>query len=165
MKIYVSYFYQLRFFPQYAIPLSTAAWDPKWFHDFKGHSHVFIDKRGVLNGLRFDNLILEDSRWSQLENNNQECQKDCPHPKDGSCAFMKTYREQLDEKYPQITGFFQELEEISQHYKKEFPAVKEEPIIILLVHEKPTIPCSERVVLQRWFRDNGYELPEWSKEE
>lgn len=32
MKILISYFYQIRFFKPNMIPLSTAAFDPKWFH-------------------------------------------------------------------------------------------------------------------------------------
>ena len=53
MKIYISYFYQLRFFPRNAIPLSTAVYDPAWFHDgTRDQKHKFKDKRGVINGLR-----------------------------------------------------------------------------------------------------------------
>ena len=32
MKIYTSYFYQIRFFKPNMIPLSTAKYDPSWFH-------------------------------------------------------------------------------------------------------------------------------------
>ena len=54
MKIYISYFYQIRNFPKTLIPLSTAHWDPKWYH--QKNNKVFLDKRGVLNGLRIDEL-------------------------------------------------------------------------------------------------------------
>ena len=56
MAIYISYFYNVRFLKPDQVPVSTAVWDPKWFHDFKGQSHKFFDKRGVLNGLRAESL-------------------------------------------------------------------------------------------------------------
>ena len=52
MKIMTSYFYQIRFMKQNYIPLSTAIWDPKWFHQNKGQDFQFKDKNGVWNGLR-----------------------------------------------------------------------------------------------------------------
>ena len=50
MKLAISYFYQIRFFKPYMIPVSTAHWDPAWYHDWAGAAHVFVDKRGVING-------------------------------------------------------------------------------------------------------------------
>ena len=35
MKIYISYFYAVRFFKPYQIPMSTAVWDPKWWRGVK----------------------------------------------------------------------------------------------------------------------------------
>jgi hypothetical protein len=37
----------------------------------------------------------------------------------------------------------------------------EEPIIVLIVHEATNNPCSERRVIQEWFRDNGYPIEEF----
>ena len=42
MNIYISYFYNIRFFPKNLIPISTAMWDPKWYHNFKSDDTVFI---------------------------------------------------------------------------------------------------------------------------
>jgi hypothetical protein len=56
MKVWTSYFYAVRFMKPWHIPVSTAVSDPAWFHDFKGKQHVFVDKRGVLNGLRSEKL-------------------------------------------------------------------------------------------------------------
>ena len=36
MKIMTSYFYAIRFFKPNMIPISTAKWDPKWYHQNKG---------------------------------------------------------------------------------------------------------------------------------
>lgn len=63
MKLYTSYFYQIRFFAPNIVPVSTAVWDPKWYHNFAGQDNVFLDKRGVVNGLRAPAL----APGSQLE--------------------------------------------------------------------------------------------------
>ena len=52
MKIYTSYFYKIRFFKPNMIPISTAMWDPKWYHANQKQDHWFVDKNGVINGLR-----------------------------------------------------------------------------------------------------------------
>ena len=36
------------------------------------------------------------------------------------------------------------------------------PDVVLLVHEAPNCTCAERPVLRQWFKDNGFELTEWS---
>ena len=33
---------------------------------------------------------------------------------------------------------------------------KEDPIMVLMVHEAFTNPCSERWVIRNWFKDHGY---------
>lgn len=35
--------------------------------------------------------------------------------------------------------------------------------IVLLVHEAPDNPCSEREMLIKWFKDNNYELKEYDE--
>ena len=56
MNVYISYFYNVRFFPTNLIPVSTAVWDPKWYHNFKTNDFIFKDKRGVVNGIRVEVL-------------------------------------------------------------------------------------------------------------
>ena len=51
------------------------------------------------------------------------------------------------------------FEELAQKVQQEL-GFKEEPEIILLVYEAPTNPCSERRVIQEWFKENGYEDPD-----
>ena len=48
MKIKTSYFYQIRNFKPYQIPLSTAISDPAWYHSKT--EDYYIDKNGVING-------------------------------------------------------------------------------------------------------------------
>ena len=38
---------------------------------------------------------------------------------------------------------------------QKFLEFEEEPEIILIVHEAPTNPCSERNTIQRYFREHG----------
>lgn len=52
MKLAISYFYQIRNFKKNMLPLSTAVSDPAWFHENLNNNHIFIDKRGIINGIR-----------------------------------------------------------------------------------------------------------------
>ena len=57
MLIRTSYFYQIRNFTRNMIPISTAVWDPAWYHNFtKDYSHLFYDSRNILNGLRLEKI-------------------------------------------------------------------------------------------------------------
>ncbi len=40
----------------------------------------------------------------------------------------------------------------------------EEPIVVLIFHEKYDNPCSERWAVQQWFKENGMEIKEFNKE-
>ncbi len=148
MKIYTSYFYQVRFFKPWQIPLSTAVYDPKWFHEGQGQHHVFIDKNGVINGLRSEKL-----------HPGKSCDGLCHGtPCDytpSSCAFLAAYRKQLfsisKEKYlNDLLAFTEKVKTIL--------GFSEEPELMLIVHEAPWKECSERSVLQEFFGCN-----EWSK--
>ena len=89
MKIYTSYFYNIRFFPSNLIPLSTAMSDPKWYHDFKDQDYVFYDKRGVLNGLRAAPFAPR-SNLAGLCYGAESCQQ---NPE--NCPFLVNYLNQL----------------------------------------------------------------------
>ena len=152
MKIYTSYFYQLRFFTPNMIPVSTAVWDPKWYHDFKGQGYVFVDKRGVVNGLRAEAL-------HPAKDLDGEC-----HGREGctqqpsSCRFLKAYREQLSR--------IDTLECVRRLYKlgqklKSVIQFDGDPVIVLMVHEARTNPCSERGPLQDWLNSYGFKCEEW----
>ena len=141
MKIWTSYFYMVRFLRPYHIVLSTALSDPKWFHAFKGRRHLFIDKNGVLNGLRAESLHPDVSCDGLCSG--QPCEFE---PE--SCRFLDEYRKQifsLDRR--KIEASFKLL---SERIKSKL-GFSEEPEIVLLVHEAPSNPCSERVVLQDFF--------------
>lgn len=159
MKIYVSYFYMIRFFNKNLIPLSTAIWDPKWYHDFKGQEYYYRDDNGVINGLRCDILHPEPHNdicmHCKDENGNKQNSPD-------DCSFLKVYMEQL-RRIP-FPEFYKRLESYCDIIHNEFPDI-ENPDIVLIVHEAPDNPCSERSVLFKWFEENGHKIEEWNKDQ
>ena len=147
MRIYTSYFYQVRFFPPDLIPLSTAVWDPKWFHDNKSQSYQFKDRRGVLNGLRAEIFYPRVHGCSG---------KPCEFVPT-NCQFLLDYTKQLDKLN------FQEVMERFKTLHDKICAAEglRDCDFALLLHEAPTNPCSERGPIQKWFAANGMPIEEW----
>ena len=150
MKLYISYFYQIRFFTPDMVPISTALYDPKWYR-FKA---PYVDKRGVLNGYRMPIFNIPDDRWAQLEEQDLQCRRNCHM--ELPCAFMKTYKEYLD------TLDFDTIMASLQTFEKQLNW-DHEATFVLMVHESKQCQCAERPVLQEWFREHGVELKEWEK--
>lgn len=151
MRIFTSYFYQLRFFPKNAIPLSTALSSPKWFRPVDGKP--WRDKRGVWNGLTIPPLAP-----TQVEPGSCSGQP-CVYSPD-TCRFLRSYRKQLDSL--DFDDIMCRLDRLSKFIQSQ-SAFTEEPIIILLVHEASDNPCSERKPIQQWFASHGVEVKEWMK--
>lgn len=90
MKLYTSYFYNIRFFKPWQVPVSTVLYDPRWFHAFKGQDFKFFDKRNVINGIR-----------AAFLHPGKSCEGLC-HGKTGcayvpeSCQFLIEYKKQLE---------------------------------------------------------------------
>lgn len=148
MKITITNFYNLRFLTPNQIPLSTAMWDPKWYHDFKGPDHVFKDKHGVWNGFRAESLVPGIMCNSLCRGN------PCPE-EPNTCMFLRNYRKQLDLiNYDQMIDEWAQLaEQIKTHEQ-----LDGEMEIVILVHEKIDNPCSERWPLIDYFRAHGAEI-------
>ncbi len=147
MKIYTSYFYQIRFFKPNMIPLSTAKFDPKWFQ--KGEP--WKDKNGVYNGLRAEPFVpgpITEGTCFGMEG----CHSDPDH-----CDFLMKYRWQLNQL--DFQDILKRFERMGNHIQS-LEGFEEEPILVLIVHEKPSQRCSERTVLHKWFADNGYPITE-----
>lgn len=159
MKIYTSYFYQLRFFKPNMIPISTAIWDPKWYHNFSNPKTVFLDKNGVVNGLRAPAFCLPDDSWQKMVNTEEDCADHCPHNAP-NCAFMKGYGNYLDTL--DFNDIYNRLEKLAIKAQQAFN-LPEDIEIILMVHEGPTKPCAERPVIQEWFKKHGIEVKEWER--
>lgn len=144
MEIFISYFYHVRNMTANELPVSTAVFDPKWFHNFKDSSYKFRDKNGVLNGLRY-------SRLRPSSNLEGLCSgKPCLHSPE-SCQFLSGYYNQL-----KALDFDQVIRELSTKASLEGASS-----VVLLVHEKYDNLCSERIPLRRWFFENGMKLREW----
>lgn len=148
MKIRISYFYQIRNFLKNMIPVSTAMWDPQWYHNGQGPQHIFIDKRGIINGLRIEPLI-----------NLIEGEVGCPciNKDPTKCEFIKKYRQSLEK--ADFEKIIKELNRYAEEYKK-LNNMQEEIIIVLIVYETPTNPCSERAGLIDYFTSHGIECKE-----
>lgn len=133
MRFYISYFWNVRNINPHAICLSTAKWDPHWFYrDRQGN--VYRDKRGVMNGLRAEPFvpIVEYSDH-----------------------FMEDYKKQLDSlDFDEMICRFRSIaERVSPDEKN--------PEIVLLVHEAPDNPYSERFPLFDWFKEHGVQAEEY----
>ena len=153
MKISSSYFYQVRHLPRDAVPLSTAKYDPKWYHNY-GKKHIlFFDKRGVLNGCRFECFVPGKSCDNLC--NGKPCNESPDH-----CKFLSAYRKQIYRlNYDQVMNALLRQEQI---FIRELNVP--EITYVLLFHEKPDNPCSERTVIRDWFHDHGYNLQEWKSD-
>ena len=141
MHLYTSYFYKIRFFKPWQVPISTAIADPKWYHDFKDQGYKFLDKRNVINGLRCESLH-PDHTCQDLCKGLETCK--CKDP--SKCQFLKNYRLQLQHlDKDKILKKFQALaDKIEKTYGHEAD-------IVLIVHEPPYKACSEREALQEAF--------------
>lgn len=146
MNLFISYFYNIRFFPKNLVPVSTAMWDPKWYHNFKSDDTMFTDKRGIINGIRAAAL-------SPYKIESCEC-KDCKSHKDTSvCSFIKQYHDYIFSL--NFTEIYNALLAVSKAFS--------DADICLMVYEKPDNPCSERATLIEWFANNGVDVKEFSR--
>lgn len=144
MKIYTSYWAQVRNFPPTLVGLNTTFWPPKW-------RPLGEDKRGV--------WVVDCPPLKPGKECEGLCNGKCDpkHPED--CAFLKAYRKQLD-----LYGADKFMESLKKLSNK-FNASEESDLynFALIVFETPNNPCSERVVLQEWLRENRIEVEEWKK--
>lgn len=148
MTIYTSYFYQIRFFPQNLVPLSTAVWDPKWYFHNEKQGYVWKDARGVLNGLRATPFVPNDSC-------NGLCRgpESCVSKDSNTCMFLQVYLAQLRQL---------DFNSIIQRFYNLGERIGNNPDFALIFHEAPSNPCSERWMVQQWFKENNWEINEWT---
>lgn len=148
MTIYTSYFYQIRFFPQNLVPLSTAVWDPRWYFHNEKQGYVWKDARGVLNGLRASPFVPNDSC-------NGLCRgpESCVSKDSNTCKFLQVYLAQLRQL---------DFNNIIQRFYNLGERIGNNPDFALIFHEAPNNPCSERWMVQQWFKENNWEINEWT---
>lgn len=149
MKVSTSYFYQIRHFKPNMIPISTAIGNPKWYEHKYNLSKEYVDKNGVLNGITFHELTpLGISSGC----NPITCDKDL-----NKCSFCQQYKQKLDAY--DFEELYTKLEHVAIRVQNQL-GFSEEPHIVLMVHEKPDNPCSERIPLQQYFTEHGVECKE-----
>ena len=157
MKYYTSYFYNIRFFTPNMIPFSTAIWDPKWFHDNKDPKYTFLDKNGVINGLRIKELRPGES-CQNLCRGPEHCQSH--NGENRECDFLHNYGQQLES--INYTKFEEYFYRVSRELKKKMGFL-EEPVIVFIVHEAPDNPCSEREKILEVLPKHGIDITEWQR--
>ena len=168
INFYISYFYQIRNMKPNMLPVSTAMWDPKWFHDGKGEKWRYMDKNGVINGVRMIDLMMPLYKWEELVKRNESCEHCITNNGtngawiSGMCPFMKEYAKCIREKNPDFQKFITFCDGYLQFLNQHLNLCLD--TIIFIVHEAPSKGCGERPELQRWFAENGMELKEWSKD-
>ena len=150
MKLATSYFYQIRNFTPNMIPVSTALSDPAWYRPPEGQEY-YIDKRGIVCGLRYEPLIVQ-------KYGTKECigeRSICPFAySDFNCELMQEYESLLNSlvnKEKTLKAF--------EYCCNKFNA----DTIVLIVYETPKNPCSERWALQRFFNCEELAYPIGSK--
>lgn len=152
MKVALSYFAQLRNFKPHMIPISTAIYDPKWFHDNKNPSHKFIDKRGVLNGIRCRELAPGKS-CSGLCSGKANCSEQPEY-----CAFLHKYYEQLQNiDKDRFIIYCNKVASVASDYLN-IPV--DDITLVFMVYEKYDNPCSERNCLLDFLKSCGYDAKE-----
>ena len=152
MKVYTSYFYKIRFFKPNMIPISTALWDPKWYHANQKQGHWFIDKNGVINGLRAP-VFAPGEVATAVSTCGPLCDKNSKN-----CPFLRAYAHQLS--LLDINDIMSRTKRVCAEAQKVL-GFTEEPIAVFIVHEAPDNPCSERTAIQNYFRSHGIECEEW----
>jgi len=134
IKIYTSYFYQIRNFTPNIIPVSTALSDPAWYRPPEGQEY-YIDKKGIICGLRYEPLIVQRMGHCICPCEDREIVQ-------GNCPTMIEYR-QLLETFVDKEKTLKAFEYCCNKFNVN--------TIALIVYEAPNNPCSERWALQEFF--------------
>lgn len=143
MKIYTSYFAQLRKFPTNLVGLSTAAWNPRWRPMGK-------DARGV--------ICVDCPPFKPGHSCSGLCNGKCDPKHPNNCEFLKAYKIQLDK--INIHSIQESLGKLATQIAQDEGL--QDIDFAFLVYETPTNPCSERVAIQQYFKEHGIECKEWN---
>ena len=148
MQIKTSYFYQIRYFKEWQIPVSVCLQDPDWYRPPEGKEY-FYDKRGIVCGLRYEPLIVQRHGTCGCP-----CGESYLAP---ACPTVLEY-EQLLHSLVDKERTMKAFEYCANKFRREM-GFKHEPIIVLIVYETPDNPCSERWALQKYFNCKELRYP------
>lgn len=144
MKIYTSYWAQVRNFPKTLVGLNTTVWPPKWRPLGKDKNGVIvIDCPPLKPGPACEGLC------------NGKCNP--KHPKD--CKFLSVYQKQLDA--IDFEGFMNSLKKLRDKICAD--EGYDDVDFALIVFETPQNNCSERLPLWIWLQMNGIDPKEFNK--
>lgn len=148
-KIWISYYYQIRFLRPNQIPIATTLSTPPWF---RKEGKAYLDKRNVLNGFR--------STWFVPNKNLTNLCRGPEHKEicggdPNKCSFLQGYKEQLRKiKWEDLQNHF---EQIIKKAETDFYNTIERPEIVLIVYEAfMKNKCSEAWPLKEWFDEIGH---------
>lgn len=159
MNIKITYYYWIRALSDNQIPVATTHSTPPWY---RKNGQAYIDKRGVVNGLRCMDFVP-----------GKECDNLCRGPEpdkrvcDGDptkCKFLQTYRKQLGKlEIGKVLEKFERIVEAAEAIKGE---KIENPEIVLIVYEAFTKqPCSEAQSIIDYFKSNGIKIEVFTGEQ
>jgi len=165
MRIFITNFYHIRFFKPNMIPVATTGSWPYWIYQYnnKKKDTYFLDNNNVMIGIK-EELFHPDTLDSKFEALEEKCgeSKPCPYlDKVPHCQFMDMYYNYLKEQ--DFNYLLNEFERVAKEVKL-INNYEGEPIIVLIVYESNKCKCAERPCIIKWFKDNGYDLIEWSEE-
>lgn len=145
MKIYTSYWAQVRNFPTTLIGLNTTIFPPHW-------RPLGQDNRGV--------WVIDCPPLKPGHNCDGLCNGKCApkHPQD--CRFLYKYKRQLDDIDFDI--FFQKLQKLHDSISED---MRKDIDFAFIFFEKYDNPCSERWVVQKWLKEHGCKISEWHIEQ
>ena len=159
MEYFITYFQNVRYLTEEYIVIDTSIWAPKWLDPSNG-KRQYINENNVLIGIKEESFLIPEDEIPEEMCNGKPCPYINKHP---HCQFLDAYEKHLAK--IDFNGYLiPELHRVAEEVRK-ITHYKGEPKIILLVHEKPDNPCSERLCLIRLFEKNGIILKEWTKEE
>lgn len=114
----------------------------------------YIDKRGVINGLRAPILALPQNQFVEDTMCSKPCKFAPPH-----CLFMETYKKYLNSL--DFNDIYSRAVNLAERAAERI-GVKN-PDVVFMVHEPKTCLCAERPVLQEWFKEHNIEISEWER--
>ncbi len=143
MKLYTSYWAQVRAFPKNLVGLNTTVWPPKW-------RKLGQDNRGI--------WVINCPPLVPGHNCDGLCNGKCnpKHPQD--CEFLKQYTKQLEA--INFDAFAHKLQKLHDIISED---AKEDIDFAFIFFEKYDNPCSERWVVQEWLKNHNVKVEEWNQ--
>lgn len=144
MKLYTSYWAQVRNFPPNLVVLNTTVWPPRWYTigGINNNGVISLHCNPLRPGRACDGLC------------NGKCNP--KHPED--CEFLREYRKQLNA--IDFNAFMEKLLDLRERLHVDFPD-REDFDFAFVFFEKYDNPCSERWPVQDWIRAHGVKIEEW----